>query len=292
MIRQMSRRWLHVLRAPAGAKPRRGSQIVSFVPVAAAAASGALLLPSRPSWQEPPPPAEPAKTPAEPAKTPAEPAKTPAEPKKAATRTVNLEQEMLKSRRVFLTGEVNDDMAKVFVQQLLFLEADDPNAPVTIFINSGGGLVHSGLAILDVMANVSTPLKTVCYGRCFSIAAVLLAAGTPGHRSAYKHARLMIHEPSCSYPKLSASDVILKAEELRNTKETLENVLSRLTGKPLADIVDAVARDRYMSVQEAKGFGLVDTIISSEQSGCQTKDTNPPKAQAQLGRAASVWGED
>eukprot|EP00913_Durusdinium_trenchii_P013451 g12631.t1 len=193
---------------------------------------------------------------------------------------------MLKSRRLFLTGEVNDDSAKVLVQQLLFLEADDPEAPVTIFINSGGGLVHSGLAILDVMRNVSTPLKTVGYGRCFSIAAVLLAAGTPGHRSAYENARLMIHEtgrnnfldsgkhyccahvlwrtqePSCSYPKLSASDVILKAQELRHTKETLEFVLSVLTGKPKADIVDAVARDRYMSVQEAKSFGLLDTVIS------------------------------
>ena len=82
---------------------------------------------------------------------------------------------------------------------------------MTIFINSGGGLVHSGLAILDVMSTVSVPLKTVGYGRCFSIAAVLLAAGTPGQRRAYANARLMIHEPSCSYPKLSATDVILKA---------------------------------------------------------------------------------
>lgn len=240
----------------------------------AAAATGALLWPGSVARQEspapaktlvaptPPQPAAPAAVPATPPEPGKAPATPPADPKKVVQRTVNIDQEMLKSRRLFLTGEVNDDMAKIFVQQLLFLEADDPDAPVTIFINSGGGLVHSGLAILDVMANVSTPLKTVCYGRCFSIAAVLLAAGTPGHRSAYEHARLMIHEPSCSYPKLSASDVILKAEELRNTKETLEAVLSRLTGKPLADIVDAVARDRYMSVQEGRDFGLVDSIIS------------------------------
>lgn len=274
--------WLHILRAhvrACGASPQIGCQLGRFAPVAAAAATGALLWPGSVARQESPAPAKtpanptppqpaalPAAVPAAPAAEPGKaPATPPADPKKAVQRTVNIDQEMLKSRRLFLTGEVNDDMAKIFVQQLLFLEADDPNAPVTIFINSGGGLVHSGLAILDVMANVSTPLKTVCYGRCFSIAAVLLAAGTPGHRSAYEHARLMIHEPSCSYPKLSASDVILKAEELRNTKQTLEEVLSRLTGKPLADIVDAVARDRYMSVQEGRDFGLVDSIISQSE---------------------------
>lgn len=251
-LSRMPTQWLHVLgRAPAvghagcGAfRLGSGAQLRRIAPVLAGAAGAALLWPASPALQEQSEP------------------KAPETGAKKPQRTVNVDQEMLKSRRLFLTGEVNDDSAKVLVQQLLFLEADDPEAPVTIFINSGGGLVHSGLAILDVMRNVSTPLKTVGYGRCFSIAAVLLAAGTPGHRSAYENARLMIHEPSCSYPKLSASDVILKAEELRHTKETLEFVLSVLTGKPKADIVDAVARDRYMSVQEAKSFGLLDTVIS------------------------------
>lgn len=219
--------------------------------------------------QAPAVPKEPEKAPdkAEPSKEPAkeavkDPAKDAGAGKKTpAARTVNIDQEMLKARRVFLTGEVNDESAKVLTQQLLFLQADDPDTPVTIFINSGGGLVHSGLAILDVMTSVSMPLKTVGYGRCFSIAAVLLAAGTPGNRSAYEHTRMMIHEPSCSYPKLPASDIILKADELRNTKETLETLLSTLTGKPQAMVSDMVARDRYMSVTEAKDFGLVDTII-------------------------------
>ncbi|CAJ1346751.1 unnamed protein product, partial [Effrenium voratum] len=181
---------------------------------------------------------------------------------KKPARTVNVDQEMLQSRRIFLTGEVNDDSAKVLIQQLLYLEADDPNAPVTLFINSGGGLVHSGLAIIDVMSSVSMPLKTVGYGRCFSIAAVLLAAGTPGHRCAYERTRLMIHEPSCSYPKLPASDIMVKAEELRKTKQTLEEVLCELTGKPMAQITDMVAKDRYMSVTEARDLGLLDDIIT------------------------------
>jgi len=180
-----------------------------------------------------------------------------------ATRTINVDQEMIKTRRVFLTGEVNDESAKVLVQQLMFLQAEDPDAPITLFINSGGGLVHSGLAILDVMSTVTTPVKTVAYGRCFSIAALLLAAGAPGERSAYANARLMIHEPSCSYPKLQASDIMIKAEELRHTKVTLERVLTSLTGRSKAEIGEAVARDNYMSVAEARSFGLIDNIVTS-----------------------------
>jgi ATP-dependent Clp protease protease subunit len=170
---------------------------------------------------------------------------------------------MLRLRRVFLTGDINDDSAKVLVQQLLFLEAEDPNAPVTIFINSGGGLVHSGLAILDVMDQASMPMKTVAYGRCFSIAALLLAAGTPGHRSAHTHARLMIHEPSCSYQKQTASDLMVKVDELRHTARTLEELLSARTGRSQAEIAAAVAKDRYMSVKEAVDFGLIDHVVVS-----------------------------
>ncbi|CAJ1346750.1 unnamed protein product, partial [Effrenium voratum] len=196
---------------------------------------------------------------------------------KKPARTVNVDQEMLQSRRIFLTGEVNDDSAKVLIQQLLYLEADDPNAPVTLFINSGGGLVHSGLAIIDVMSSVSMPLKTVGYGRCFSIAAVLLAAGTPGHRCAYERTRLMIHEPSCSYPKLPASDIMVKAEELRKTKQTLEEVLCELTGKPMAQITDMVAKDRYMSVTEARDLGLLDDIITCRARGNSEASTSIQK---------------
>jgi len=168
---------------------------------------------------------------------------------------------MLKMRRVFITGDINDDSAKAIVQQLLYLEADDPHAPVTIFINSGGGLVHSGLALLDVIFGVSMPIHTVAYGRCFSIAAILLSCGAPGRRAAYEHTRLMIHEPSCSYPKLQATDIIIKADELRHTQQTLESILSARTGRSQAEIAKSVLRDHYMSAQEAKGFGLVDMVL-------------------------------
>eukprot|EP00931_Biecheleriopsis_adriatica_P077371 TRINITY_DN50954_c0_g1_i1.p1 TRINITY_DN50954_c0_g1~~TRINITY_DN50954_c0_g1_i1.p1 ORF type:complete len:310 (+),score=60.08 TRINITY_DN50954_c0_g1_i1:60-932(+) len=249
------------------------------------APSTVLLLQERPSQQAP------SSTPAQPSQ-PAQPVRPapavqPAQPsqpalkqpsgdpvssaKKAApTRTISVDQEMIKSRRLFLTGEVNDESAKVLVQQLLFLQADDPDMPVTLYINSGGGLVHSGLAILDVMSCLSVPVKTVAYGRCYSIAAVLLAAGSPGSRSAYPHARLMIHEPSCSYPKLQASDLLLKANELSHTKDTLEAIFSRITGRPKEEISSAVARDRYMSVTEAKDFGLIDHVIPS---GRASKDS-------------------
>jgi len=174
---------------------------------------------------------------------------------------ISIEQEMLKSRRLFLTGEVNDESAKVIVQQLLYMEAEDPVTPVTLFINSGGGLVHSGLAILDVMSHVRMPVHTVAVGRCFSIAALLLSAGTPGHRCAYEHARVMIHEPSCSFPKLQATEMAIKIAELRNTKRVLEQVLGSKTGRSAADISAAIARDQYMSASEACEFGLIDRVV-------------------------------
>lgn len=176
---------------------------------------------------------------------------------------IDIGQEMLRTRRLFLTGEVNDDNAKVLIQQLLFLEADDPTAPVTIFINSGGGHVHSGLAILDVMATVTVPLRTVACGRCFSIAAVLLAAGTPGQRFAYENVRLMIHEPSCAYPKLTASDLMIKAEELKHTRDALTKLLSSRTGRKEAEVSQAVTHDMYMSVAEAIDFGILDRVLPS-----------------------------
>jgi len=191
------------------------------------------------------------------------PPKEPPKPiAKRATGNINVDQEMLKLRRIFITGDINDDSAKVIVQQLLFLEADDPTAPVTIFINSGGGMVHSGFAIVDMMTQVrlKLPLKTVAYGRCFSIAALLLSAGSPGHRSAYENTRLMIHEPSCSYPKMQASDIFIKVEELRTQQGMLERILSERTGHTAAEIA-ATARDRYMSASEAKEFGLIDNIV-------------------------------
>eukprot|EP00927_Polykrikos_kofoidii_P022689 TRINITY_DN21108_c0_g1_i1.p1 TRINITY_DN21108_c0_g1~~TRINITY_DN21108_c0_g1_i1.p1 ORF type:complete len:386 (+),score=55.78 TRINITY_DN21108_c0_g1_i1:140-1297(+) len=190
--------------------------------------------------------------------------------------SVSAEQEMLKARRLFITGDINDDSAKTIVQQLLYMESADPNSPVTLFINSGGGLVHSGLAILDIMVSVSMPVHTVGYGRCFSVAAVLLAAGEPGHRRVYSNTRLMIHEPSCSYPKLQATDIIIKADELRNTQLMLENVLSEYSGKSKTDVRMSIARDNYMSAVEAKEFGLIDIVVpvrSGSRSGSPVSKT-------------------
>jgi len=240
--------WAHV------AERKEGSKAPPPVPTPAPAP---LEAPATPD----PAPAMP--TPAlTPAPTPAAPSSKPAAPKRAAG-TVSCDQEMLKLRRIFLTGEVNDDSAKRFVQELLYLEAEDPYAPVTIFINSGGGLVHSGLAILDVMSQVVMPLRTIAYGRCFSIAAVLLAAGTPGQRFAFPHARLMIHEPSCAYSKLPVSDMVIKVDELRHTSQVLEELLCEKTGRSPAEVRAAVSRDNYMSVEDARKFGLIDNVVKS-----------------------------
>lgn len=277
-------------KAPWRRPPRRGGSTGAWrrghAALAAAAGTGAAVAALGPlALRQPlrledapkaPAPAAPAEAPAPPPqrkpqeaapKAPeAPPARPAARPSAQGTRragSVNVDQEMLHLRRIFITGEINDDSAKVVVQQLLYLEAEDPDAPVTIFINSGGGLVHSGIAILDVMSHVSTPLKTVAYGRCFSIAALLLAAGTPGLRLAYSNARLMIHEPSCSYPKLQCSDIMIKVDELRHTQSTLERILSARTGRPEAEIAAAVQRDRYMSVAEAQEFGIIDNVVTA-----------------------------
>jgi ATP-dependent Clp protease protease subunit len=186
---------------------------------------------------------------------------------------------MLKRRVLFITGEVNDESAKVLTQQLLWLQADDPDAPVTIYINSGGGLVHSGIAIVDVMLSASMPIKTVGYGRCFSIAAVLLAAGTPGHRSAFENARLMVHEPSCSYTKLQVTDLSIKVEELRHNAHVLAHILAQRTGKSEEELSASFARDHFMSAAEGKEFGLIDYIRAPASKG-STSETTEGKAAA------------
>lgn len=192
--------------------------------------------------------------------------------------TISVDQEALRARRLFLTGDINDDMAKVFVQQLLYLETEDPEAPVTVYINSGGGSVHSGLAILDVMSSVTMPVVTVAYGRAMSIAALLLAGGTPGRRSAYANTRLMVHEPSCSYPKLQASDLKIKMAELERTRRTLVAVFASRVGRPEAEVAAEIGRDRYLSAAEAKTFGLLDTVF---------EDPRPPAPErTKLGSAA------
>lgn len=168
---------------------------------------------------------------------------------------------MLKRRRIFITGEINDECAKVVAQYLLLFQDEDPRAPVTVFINSGGGLVHSGLAIVDVMRSVSMPLHTVAYGRCHSIAVFLLLAGAPGHRTAYRNTRFMIHEPSCSYQKLQTTDINLKVEELGRQKRQLERVFSEFTGRPVEEVAVTMLRDRYFNVEEALEFGLLDGVV-------------------------------
>lgn len=217
---------------------------------------------SRPGGGSKPAPAPP-RVPAPQPGSPRAPGPVAAGPKPPGGRTgsISMEQEMLKHRRIFITGEINDECARAVAQCLMFFQDESPDAAVTMFINSGGGLVHSGLAIVDLMHSVSTPLHTVAYGRCHSIAVFLLLAGTPGHRLAYENTRFMIHEPSCSYQKLQTTDINLKVEELGRQKRSLERLLSAYTGRPVEDIADIMLRDRYFSADEAVDFGLLDGVV-------------------------------
>lgn len=204
--------------------------------------------------------------------------KTTSRTTKRPSGTISVDQEALRARRLFLTGDINDDMAKAFVQQILYLESEDPETPVTVYINSGGGSVHSGLAILDIMSSVRMPVATVAYGRAMSIAALLLAGGTPGRRSAYANTRLMVHEPSCSYPKLQASDLKIKMAELERTRQTMVSIFASRVGRPEAEVAEEIGRDRYLSAAEAKTFGLLDTVF---------EDPRPPVPERpKLGSAA------
>lgn len=176
---------------------------------------------------------------------------------------VSPDAECLRRRRIFLTGEVTDEVAKRTVQELLYLEAEAPGTPIRMVVNSGGGKVHSGLAILDVMEAISSPVHTVVMGRAFSIAAVLVAGGEQGHRLALPHARLMIHEPTGSYPKLDAADLEIKLRELQQRSAETRQLLAKFTRKPEPEVTRLLERDFYMSAEEGRAFGLVDVVAPS-----------------------------
>jgi len=195
---------------------------------------------------------------------------------KSRQRTINLEQEMIRSRRIYLTGEINDDTAKDVIQKLLFFEAEDPSAPVTLFINSGGGFVHSGFAIKDMMAHVSTPVRTVAVGRCLSIAALVLAGGEHGQRFAAPSCRIMIHEPQCAYPKNTSTNLTTKINELNNTSQTYMETLSKFCRRPLEEVSVAVLKETYMSPAEGVEFGIIDGLFSPHQPPPDPPPDLPP----------------
>lgn len=171
---------------------------------------------------------------------------------------------LLKDRIVFLGTEVNDDVANIIVAQLLFLESEDPDKDVQLYVNSPGGVVTAGLAIYDTMQYVRCPVSTICIGQAASMAAILLSAGAKGKRSALPHARIMIHQPMGG-ARGQATDIEIQAREIRHMKDVLTDILVQSTGKTRDDITRDIDRDFYLSGSQAKEYGLIDEVFTPKK---------------------------
>lgn len=170
---------------------------------------------------------------------------------------------LLMDRIVFLGTPVNDDVANIVIAQLLFLDADNPGRDINLYINSPGGSVSAGLAIYDTMQFLKSPVSTICMGMAASMGAFLLAAGAPGKRSALPHSRVMIHQPSQNGGGGSASDIEIQAKEILYLREKLNSLMAKHTGQPIEQIEKDTDRDRWMSAEDAKAYGLVDNIVAN-----------------------------
>jgi len=177
-------------------------------------------------------------------------------------RTYDIYSRLLLDRIVFISGEVNDEMANAVVAQLLFLQSQDPKKQINVYVNSPGGSVTAGLAIYDTMQFVSCPIATYCIGQAASMGAVLLTAGTKGLRHALPHARIMIHQP-WGGAEGKASDIEITAREILRLKDILNGILAQHSGKKKADVVKDTDRDHFMSAEEACDWGLIDKVVQA-----------------------------
>jgi ATP-dependent Clp protease protease subunit len=175
-------------------------------------------------------------------------------------RAYDIWSRLMKDRIVFLGTEINDDIANVIVAQLLFLESEDPDKDVNLYINSPGGSVSAGLAIYDTMQYVRCPITTICIGQAASMGAVIMAAGSKGKRKALPHARIMIHQP-LGGARGQASDIEIQAREILRMKDILNTIMALHTNQPLERILKDGDRDFYMSAIEAKEYGLIDDVV-------------------------------
>ena len=175
-------------------------------------------------------------------------------------RSYDIYSRLLKERIIFLAGVVDDDMANLVVAQLLFLESDDPDKDIHLYINSPGGSTTAGMGIYDTMQYIKPDVSTLCVGMAASMAAVLLAGGTAGKRYALPHAEIMVHEPSVQRMGGKVTDVEISMRELIKTREQLSGVLAKHTGQPLEKIMRELERDYWMSADEAKAYGIIDDV--------------------------------
>ncbi|HNX37852.1 MAG TPA: ATP-dependent Clp endopeptidase proteolytic subunit ClpP [Candidatus Cloacimonadota bacterium] len=179
-------------------------------------------------------------------------------------RSYDIFSRLLKDRIVILGGVIEDNLANLIVAQLLHLEGEDQERDIYMYINSPGGVISSGLAIYDTMQYIKSPVSTICIGQAASMAAVLLAAGTPGKRTALPNSRIMIHQP-LGGAQGQASDIEIQAREILYLRERMNEILHQHTGRPMDKIIDDTDRNFFMSSEEAKEYGIIDEVISKRK---------------------------
>ena len=175
-------------------------------------------------------------------------------------RAYDIYSRLLKERIIFLTGQINDNVASLVTAQLLFLEAEDPKKEIYLYINSPGGLVTAGLGIYDTMQYVKPDISTLCIGQAASMGSFLLAAGTKGKRFSLPNSRIMVHQPSAGFQG-QATDIEIHANEVLSLKKRLNEIYSKHTGKSVDEVKSALERDNFMTADVAKSFGLIDEVV-------------------------------
>jgi ATP-dependent Clp protease protease subunit len=176
-------------------------------------------------------------------------------------RAYDIYSRLLRDRIIFLGGEIHDEIANLVIAQMLFLEADDPESDIHLYVNSPGGSVTAGLAIYDTMQYIRPDISTFCVGQAASMGAVLLAAGSPGKRSALPNSRVMLHQP-WGGARGQAADIDIQAREILKLRDRLNEILAQHTGKPVDQIAHDSERDYYLSGEEARAYGVVDQVVA------------------------------
>ena len=179
-------------------------------------------------------------------------------------RAYDIYSRLLKERIIFLTGPIDDNIASLICAQLLFLESENPKKEISFYINSPGGIVWSGLAIYDTMQYISPEIMTICIGQAASAGSLLLTAGAPGMRFSLPNSRIMVHQPSGGYQG-QVTDIEIHTNEIKKTKERLNDIYAKHTGKKINEIQKIMERDKYFSPDEAIKFGLIDKIVKSRK---------------------------
>lgn len=187
-------------------------------------------------------------------------------------RAYDIYSRLLKDRLIFIVGPVEDYMANLIVAQLLYLESENPNKDIHVYINSPGGVVSSGLAVYDTMQFINCDVSTICIGQAASMGALLLAGGTKGKRYALPHSRIMVHQPSAGYQG-QVTDISIHAEEVIALKHRLNEIMAKHTGQDIKKVERDLERDNFMGAEAAVKYGLIDTVLVTRESMGSKSDT-------------------